>query len=89
MNQVIQEFWHDPLVQDLISSFLNGEINLATGLIWLAIALPFAIAGGAIGGIILAGKDLGLRLSAMIGGLFGPAAVIPAMILGLLALKIG
>ena len=89
MNQVIHEFWNDPLVQDLISSFLNGDINLATGLIWLAIAIPFAVAGGAIGGILLAGKDLGYRLAAMIGGLFGPAAVIPATVLGLLALKIG
>lgn len=89
MNQIIQEFWHDPLVQDLVTSFVNGEINLATGLIWLAIAIPFAIAGGAIGGMLLAGKDLGYRLAAMIGGLFGPAAVIPATVLGLLALKIG
>ncbi|MBD2465208.1 hypothetical protein H6G89_29805 [Oscillatoria sp. FACHB-1407] len=89
MNQIIQEFWHDPLVQDLVSSFLNGEINIATGLLWLAIAIPFAIAGGAIGGVLLAGKDLGFRLAAMIGGLFGPAAVIPATVLGLLALRIG
>ncbi len=88
MNQAIQEFWHDPLVQDLVSSFLNGEINLATGCIWLLIALPFAIAGGAIGGVMLAGKDLGYRLAGMIGGLFGPAAVIPATVLGLLALRI-
>ena len=89
MNQVIQEFWHDPMVQGLVSSFLNGEISLATGLIWLSIAILFAIAGGAIGGMLLAGKDLGYRLSAMIGGLFGPAAVIPATILGLLALRVG
>jgi hypothetical protein len=89
MNQVIHEFWNDPLVQNLISSFLNGEINFATGLIWLAFAIPFAVVGGAIGGVLLAGKDLGVQLAAMIGGLFGPAAVIPATVLGLLALKIG
>lgn len=88
MNQIIQEFWHDPLVQDLVSNFVNGDITLATGAIWLAIAILFSIAGGAIGGILLAGKDLGYRLAAMIGGLFGPAAVIPATILGLLALRI-
>ncbi len=88
MNQIIQEFWHDPLVQDLIANFLNGEIDLATGAIWLTIAILFAIAGGAIGGMLLAGKDLGYRLAAMIGGLFGPAAVIPATVLGLLALRI-
>ncbi len=89
MNQFIQDFWHDPLLQSLITSFLDGDINLATGAIWLAIAILFAIAGGAIGGMLLAGKDLGYRLAAMIGGLFGPAAVIPATVLGLLALRIG
>lgn len=86
---VIQELWNDPLLQDLISSFFAQEINLATGAIWLAIAVVFSIVGGALGGMVLAGQDLGYRLAAMIGGLFGPAAVIPATILGLLALKVG
>ncbi len=89
MNHIIQDVWHDPLLQSLVTSFVNGDINLVTGLIWLAIAVAFAIAGGAIGGMVLASKDLGYRLSAMIGGLFGPAAVIPATILGLLALRAG
>jgi hypothetical protein len=89
MNEAIQAFLNDPLVHNLIVSFFNEDINLATGLVWLAIAVAFSIAGGAIGGMLLAGKDLGYRLSSMIGGLFGPAAIIPAAVLGLLALSLG
>lgn len=89
MNNILSELWNDPMVQDLISSFTAGDINLATGMIWLAVAILVSIGGGAIGGMLLAGKDLGYRLAAMIGGLFGPLAVIPATMLGLLAIKIG
>lgn len=85
----MNELLNDPLLQNLISSFVAGEINFETGLIWLAIAVLCSIAGGAIGGMVLAGKDLGTQLSAMIGGLFGPAAVIPATILGLLFIGSG
>ena len=53
----------------------------------MAVASVISIIGGAIGGIWLAGKDLGYGLAAMIGGLFGPAGVIPAIIVGLAILK--
>lgn len=88
MNDLLNEFLNDPLLQDFWHSFLAGDINLATGIVWLAIAIGFSILGGAIGGALLAGKDIGYRLAAMIGGLFGPAAVIPATILGLVALRL-
>lgn len=88
MNEFLHELTNDPLLQELWSSFMAGDINLATGIVWLAIATSFSIVGGAIGGMLLAGKDLGYQLSAMIGGLFGPAAVIPATIVGLVALRI-
>lgn len=84
----MNELLTDPLVQEFWSNFVTGEITILTGLVWLGVAILFSIAGGAIGGILLAQKDLGFRLSAMIGGLFGPAAIIPATILGLIVLKI-
>ncbi|MCG5057226.1 MAG: hypothetical protein KA714_04280 [Limnoraphis sp. WC205] len=74
----VQTFWHD---------LLAGEITLLTGIVWLAVAGAVSIVGGAIGGILLARKDLGLGLSAMIGGLFGPVGVLPAIALGLIVLK--
>lgn len=78
----------DPMVQNFLADFVNGDITIATGIIWMAIAVSFSIVGGAVGGILLAGKDLGIQLAAMIGGLFGPAAVIPATALGLLVLRL-
>ncbi len=73
---------------DLLSSLLSGDINLITSLVWLAIAAGLSIVGGAIGGVLLAGKDLGYELAAMTGGLLGPAGVIPAVFLGLLILNL-
>jgi len=72
---------------DFLTSLGTGEINLMTGLIWFALAAGLSVVGGAIGGILLAGKDLGYQLAAMIGGLFGPVGVIPAVIVGLVVLK--
>ena len=79
----MQAILNDPLLQAFIHDFVAQEITLATGVIWLLIAIAFSIVGGALGGIALAAKDLGPRLAAMIGGLFGPAAMIPAAMLGL------
>lgn len=88
MNELNELVARDPYLQSLISSLMAGDINLFTGIVWLAIATSLSIVGGAIGGILLAGKDLGVQLAAMIGGLFGPTAVIPATILGLIALRL-
>lgn len=77
-----------PTVHDFLTSLAAGDINLITGLVWLGIAAALSIVGGAIGGILLASKDLGYELAAMIGGLFGPAGVIPAVLLGLIVLKL-
>lgn len=85
----MQEILNDPLLQGFFHDFINQQITLATGAVWLLIAIAFSIVGGALGGVILAGKDLGLRLSAMIGGLYGPAAIIPAATLGLALIAFG
>ncbi|WP_017716710.1 hypothetical protein [Kamptonema formosum] len=77
----------DPTVQDFLTSLAAGDITLFTGLVWLAVAAALSVAGGAIGGTVLAGKDLGYQLAAMIGGLFGPVGVIPAVLIGLAVLR--
>ncbi|MDY7024344.1 MAG: hypothetical protein SWJ54_23855 [Cyanobacteriota bacterium] len=77
-SSVIQTFWHN---------FLSGEITLLTGIVWLAVAGIVSLVGGAIGGILLARKDLGVGLAASIGGLFGPVGVLPAIAIGLIVLK--
>ncbi len=82
------EILANPIVHDFLTSLAAGNINLLTGLVWLGLAAALSIVGGAIGGVLLAGKDLGFQLAAMIGGLFGPTGVIPAVLLGLLVLKL-
>lgn len=85
----MSDFLTDPILQDFLADFVNGDITIATGIVWIAIAASISIVGGAIGGVLLAGKDLGIQLAAMIGGLFGPAAVLPATLLGLIVLRLG
>jgi ABC-type sugar transport system permease subunit len=80
------EILHDPKFRDFITS-LNHEINLTTAVIWLAIAVVLSMIGGAIGGMVLAGKDLGYKFAAIVGSLFAPAGMIPAIIIGLLMLS--
>ncbi|NMG06889.1 hypothetical protein [Brasilonema sp. UFV-L1] len=73
---------------DLLTSLIVGDINLITGLILLVIATLLSVVGGAIGGMMLAGKEFGYQFSAMLGGLLAPAGVIPVVILGLVILKV-
>ena len=77
----------DPHFKELLTSLAVGDINLMTGIVWLLIATALSMIGGAIGGMLLAGKDIGYQFSALLGGLFGPAGVIPAILLGLFFLK--
>lgn len=85
MNEILS----DPLVREFIQDFVSQNVTVATGAVWLLIAIAFSIVGGALGGVVLAGKDLGPRLAAMIGGLYGPAAIIPAATLGLAIIGFG
>ncbi|MEH1797238.1 hypothetical protein [Nostoc sp.] len=76
-----------PNVINFLTSLADGDLNIATELVWLIIATVLSMVGGAIGGMLLAGKDIGYQLSAMLGALFAPAGVIPAILLGLVALN--
>lgn len=84
----MEEIINDPLINKLLTSLAAGDINLFTGLIWLIVATIVSMVGGAIGGLLLAREDLGYELSAILGGFFGPAGVIPTMLIGLSVLNI-
>ena len=49
-------------------------MTAATFLIALAIGVLASAVGGILGGITLAGKDLGAQLAGTMGGAFGPVA---------------
>lgn len=78
----------NPAVRDFLTSLADGDLNIATVLVWIVIATALSMIGGAIGGILLAGKDIGYQFSAMLGALFAPAGVIPAILLGFVILKL-
>ena len=88
MTDILANVTANPNVQVFLNNLMAGEITWLTALFLLAIATAVSILGGAIGGVLLGGKDLGYRLAAMIGGLFGPAGVIPAVAIGLVVLKL-
>ncbi|RCJ23534.1 hypothetical protein A6S26_03060 [Nostoc sp. ATCC 43529] len=73
---------------DFLTNLAAGELNITTEFIWLVTATILSMIGGAIGGILLAGKDIGYNLSAMLGALFAPVGVIPAIIIGLAILNL-
>lgn len=75
-------------VINFITSLADGDLNIATEFVWVIIATALSMIGGAIGGMLLAGKDIGYQFSAMLGALFAPAGVIPAILLGLAALNL-
>ncbi|MHC5594584.1 MAG: asr0689 family protein [Nostoc sp.] len=77
-----------PNVINFLTSLADGDLNIPTGLVWIVIATALSMVGGAIGGMLLAGKDIGYQLSAMLGAFFGPVGVIPAILLGLAALNL-
>lgn len=88
MTDILNSLSANPIVNDFLNSLMIGEIDLLTGLFWFSIAVTLSILGGAIGGMLLAGKDLGYQFSAMMGSLFGPVGVIPAAVIGLTILKL-
>ncbi len=88
MTDFLVNLANNPNLQNFLHNLIAGEITWFTALFLLAVATAVSILGGAIGGILLAGKDLGYRLAAMIGGLFAPAGVIPTVAIGLLVLKL-
>ena len=87
MTEMIGSLTTNPGIQGFFDNLMVGEITLVTGLFWLMIAAVISAIGGAIGGILLAGKDLGYELAAILGSLFGPAGVIPVAAIGLVVLK--
>ncbi|AUT02250.1 hypothetical protein CLI64_18695 [Nostoc sp. CENA543] len=74
-------------MSDLMISLAAGDINFITGLVWVLIAIALSMLSGAIGCIVLAGKEFGYEFSAIIGSFAGPVGAIPAIILGLVWLS--
>jgi hypothetical protein len=57
-------------------------------LILLLIGTAASVAGGALSGIVIAGKELGAELAGMMGAFFGPLAGATGIAAGLLVLAL-
>jgi len=84
MNEILTNYD----LSGMITTLMAGDLNLLTGFIWFVVATIVSMIGGAVGGMLLAGEDLGYNFAAILGGLFGPAGVIPGAILGLIVLNL-
>lgn len=74
----MQEFMH----------WANASLGVGAIALWTVVAAALAMAGGAMAGMWLAGKDLGQPLAAMMGAMFGPVAAVPGILLGLIILSL-
>jgi hypothetical protein len=83
----VKDILTNPTVSNFLTSLAAGDLNIETEIMWVVIATAFSMVGGAIGGMLLAGKDIGYQFSAMLGALFAPAGAIPATLLGLVMLN--
>lgn len=87
MNETVSDLiitaWNN-----LAFGWQTGEITWLNGMLCLSLAGVLSVVGGAIGGMILGGKDISYRLAAKIGGLLGPTGVLPATFVGLIILKL-
>jgi len=59
---------------------------MTTIVLALVLGLAASLIGGALGGVAIGGKALGNELAAMMGGFFGPLAVVPGIVVGLVLL---
>jgi hypothetical protein len=64
-----------------------GHLHAAAIAVWTVASMLVALAGGALSGMLLAGKDLGNSLAAAMGAMFGPVAATPGILVGLLVLR--
>lgn len=75
-------------MKEFLTILATGELNIATEFAWILIATALSMVGGAVGAMLLAGKDIGYQFSATLGALFGPAGVIPAILIGFAVLNL-
>lgn len=75
-------------MESLLQQLANGDLTLVTGLVWTLLAALLSLIGGAMAGVALAGKDLGNEVAALMGGMFGPSAAVPAVVAGLFLLHL-
>jgi hypothetical protein len=73
-------------MHDVIQQLASGRLTAITITVWTLLSIVLSIAAGAVGGMALAGKDLGNTLAALMGAMYGPVAAVPGILLALVIL---
>jgi hypothetical protein len=73
-------------MHDVIQQLASGRLTAITITVWTLLSIVLSIAAGAVGGMALAGKDLGKTLAALMGAMYGPVAAVPGILLALIIL---
>jgi hypothetical protein len=73
-------------MQYLMHAIADGRLNTASILLWTVASIVLSVVAGAVSGMVLAGKDLGNQLAALMGAMFGPVAAAPGVLAALIVL---
>jgi hypothetical protein len=75
-------------MHEVMLQLSHDRFTAASVIVWMLSAFILSVAGGAIAGTVLAGKDLGNRLAALMGGMYGPVAAVPGILVALIVLAL-
>jgi hypothetical protein len=73
-------------MHDVMLELVSGRLTAITIILWMVLSIVLSIAGGAVAGLILARKDLGASLAALMGAMYGPVAAVPGILAALIVL---
>ncbi len=73
-------------MEAILNDMVTGNITWITAILWYFVALVIGICSGAIGGMMIGAEHMGKELAAMMGGLFGPVAAAPGVLVAIIIL---
>lgn len=63
----MNEFFSNSHLREFLTNMVTSDVTFITGLFWLVVATLISMIGGAIGGMVLAGKDIGYGFQPQLG----------------------
>jgi hypothetical protein len=73
-------------VHDVMLELESGRLTIVTSVMRPLLSIGGSVAGGALAGLVLARKDLGASLAALMGAMYGPVAAVPGILAALIVL---
>jgi len=73
-------------VHDVMLELASGRLTIVTIVMWTLLSIVLSVAAGGVAGLVLARKDLGASLAALMGAMYGPVAAVPGILAALIVL---